>query len=225
MSRDEPYPRFPQLTLMPSSEHAAGLEAVREIFRREQDAHVTEDRSGIIRIVIGALPTDLLSTKIARLTFSANARWNPILAITAIEGSTEVVAARRKLNLLPSPPARLRVIDIILGPTGNNYPHLPPSLENVTLDQALDAVATTFKQLVIFGACKEPGGQGTISIEYTPLTECESRSQGMPCFVPEAKMGYPTPLELSPAPSLPPNTSNNGALRPPIGAPGAMLRG
>ena len=63
-------------------------------------------------------------------------------------------------------------------------------LENVTVDEALETVARTFRQLVIYGECTQPGGGGILSIYYTPLTGCVSDLQdGNPCFVPEARMG------------------------------------
>jgi hypothetical protein len=194
---EESYPRFPRLTLAPNPAHAAILEAVREMLRNERDAIATEDRSGIIRITIGVVPTALLNTRITRLTFEPIARWNPAVAIEAIENVSEVTAAMRRLNQqIP-----LYTINrIVTQPGDNRLPHLPPSLQNVTTDQALDAVARTFRQLVIYGECTQPNGQGILSIGYTPLTECDSHLQGNPCFVPKAKMGWPTPLELSPNP-------------------------
>lgn len=206
---ERPYPAFPQLSLAHSSANVPPLEAVRDMLRNQQDTAVTEDQSGLMRITLGAVPTALLKTRIARLTFTPIERWNPDPAIWAIEGAPEIKVAMRTLNLqLP----RLRVIDILLGPTGDEKsPHLPSTLEGVTMDQALDAVATSFRQLVIYGECRQPNGQGTISIYFTPLTECDSHPQGMPCFLPEAKMraahspAWPTPLELTPEPSLSPH--------------------
>jgi hypothetical protein len=209
---DSPYPRFPQLTLTPKSGRGTALDTVREILRNERDAVVNEDRSGMIRITIGSVPTALLGTRIARLELEPTARWNALSAILAIENTAEVRASMRKLNLR-GPGG---IIDIIVGPpTGDNrYRHLPSSLENVTLDQALDAVAGTFKQLVVYGECSQPDGRGTISIYLVPLTECDSHLQGDPCFVPEAKMGRPTPLELSPDPSLSPNPEDSAGSPP-----------
>lgn len=210
---ERPYPQFPHLSLAHNSGNVTPLEAVREILRNQQDTAVTEDRSGLMRITIGAVPAALLGTRIARLTFTPTERWNPYPAIWAIERAPEIKMAMRTLNLRLPP---LRTIDIILGPTGDNrYPHLPSALEGVTMDQALDAVATSFKQLVIYGECTQPNGGGTISIYFTPLTECDSHPQGMPCFLPEAKMraahspAWPTPLELTPEPSLSPHPAGS----------------
>ena len=186
-----PYPPFPQLTLAPSPTKAAPLEAVRAILRNQRDAVVTEDRLGMIRITLGVVPTALLNTKIARLAFDPLARWNPEPAISAIKNTSEVKDAMRTLNVqLP----RLRLINIILtGPGDNHFPHLPVSLENVTMDQALDAVARTFRQLVIYGICTQPDGQSVLSLFNTPLTECASYFQVYSCFVPPGREHSPFP--------------------------------
>ena len=209
---EESYPRLPRLTLAPNSVHATNLEAVQEVFRNDKDAIVTEDRSGMIRITIGAVPAALLNTRIARLTFEPLARWNSMNAIEAIENASEVTAAMGRLNLEV---ARLGFIERLVTPPGDNrLPHLPPSLQNVTMDEALDAVASVFRQLVTYGECTQPDNRGVLSVYNTPLAECDSHLQGNPCFVPEAKMGRPTPLELSPDPSLSPNPYAQPTLRP-----------
>jgi hypothetical protein len=219
---DRAYAPFPRLALAPSPANASPLKAVQTIFRGQRDVVVAADRSGMIMITIGDVPVALLSTKIARLTFDSDARWNPYPAIWAIERTSEVQGAMRRLNIRRLPV----LIDILITRSRDNrLPHLPASLENVTMDEALDVIARTFRQLVVYGVCTEQGGQSTMWIDYTPLTECDSRHLQTNCFTPEVKMGRPTPLELSPHPSLSPNPSNGGASSPPIGAPGAMVEG
>lgn len=193
---------FPRLTLAPANAQATSLDAVRAIFRYEREAAV-EDRAGIIKITLGVVPTDLLSTRIARLTLASQARWTPYNAIDTIQNAPEVQTAMRRLNIRF--PGGLRIVDIISGPTGDNrYPHLPSSLENVTMDQALDAVAKTFRGLVIYGVCMRPNGQSVFWISETPLTECPSHFQVYSCFDPPGSEHLPGPIELSPDPSQSP---------------------
>jgi|HubBroStandDraft_4_1064222.scaffolds.fasta_scaffold04805_3 hypothetical protein len=199
-SRDneDTFAPFPRLTLAPANAQAPSLDAVRTIFRYEREAAV-EDRAGIIKITLGVVPTDLLSTRIARLTLASEARWTPSDAIDTIQNAPEVQTAMRRLNVRF--PGGLRIIDIISGPTGDNrYPHLPSSLENVTMDQALDAVAKTFRDLVIYGVCTRPNGQSVFWISETPLTECPSHFQVYSCFDPPGSEHLPGPIELSPDP-------------------------
>ncbi len=216
-----PYPHFPYLTLADVSNHATGLVATRELLAARRDA-VVEDQSGVIKITLGDVPTALLGTKIARLALDPVARWNPAPAIQAIENAAEVKDAMRRLTVKPP---RFRVIDWILtGPGNERFPHLPQTLEDVTMDQALDAVARSFKQLVIYGECAQSNGQEAIWIYFVPLTECDSHLQGNPCFIPQTKMGLPTPLELSPDPSPSAKRWTSGGSQPPIGAPGPRVR-
>jgi hypothetical protein len=211
---------FPRLALAPSPANAPPLKAVQAILRDERDVVVAEDRLGMIRITLGKVPVALLSTRITRLTFDPDARWNPDPAIWAIERTSEIQAAMRRLNIQRLPV----LIDILLTRSRDNrLPHLPTSLENVTMDEALDLVARTFKQLVVYGVCTQRDGQSTLWIDSTPLTECDSHYQVF-CFMPATKMGRPTPLELSPDPSLSPNPRNSGGSQPPTGALSAMLQ-
>jgi len=193
---------FPRLTLAAPPSHATPLEAVRAMLRNEREAAVVQDRSGLIKITLGVLPTALLSTRIARLTFMPDARWNPYPAIEAIQNAPEVQTAMRRLNV--QFPGGLRIIDIILGPIGDNrYPHLPSSLENVTMDQALDAVAKTFRDLVVYGECTRPSGAAVFWIDETPLTECPSHFQVYSCFDPPGSERLRGPI-VSPDPSVSP---------------------
>jgi hypothetical protein len=45
-------------------------------------------------------------------------------------------------------------------------PHLPPLMTNVTVDDALDSVAQTFKGIVLYGACTQPDGKELFDINY-----------------------------------------------------------
>lgn len=213
ISRDRPWLPFPRLTLVPNPPGATSLEAVQAMFRSEPDTVVTKDRSGIIRIRVGAVPIALLSTRIARLTFRPEARWNSYPAIWNIRDASEVQAAMHRLNLqLPG-----GLVDILLTEPSENLPHLPPSLENVTMDQALDTVARTFRDLVIYGVCTQPNGQSVLWLDYTPLTECNNHLQlYSECFDPPGSKHPPAPAELSPHPSISPNPGNGERFQPVI---------
>lgn len=193
---------FPGLALAPATANATSLDAVRAILRNERGATV-EDRSGIMKITLGIVPTDLLNTRIARLPFASEARWTPYSAIETIRNAPEVQTAMQRLNIRFL--GGNGVVDIILGPSGDDrYPHLPSSLKNLTMDQALDAVAKTFRDLVVYGVCTRPNGQAIFWIDETPLTACPSHLQVYSCFDPPGSKHLPGPIELSPDPSRSP---------------------
>jgi hypothetical protein len=59
---------------------------------------VSEDRSGMIRVTIGQPTSALLQTMIHFLTLKPHERYNAQFAISAIENTTEVEVAERKLG-------------------------------------------------------------------------------------------------------------------------------
>ena len=103
---------------------------------------------------------ELLSTKIHVLTFTPRQRYNVQDAIWAIEQTKEVEGKVRELKLEYSPTVFTgRVLEPAAG-----LPHLPMSLRNVTMDEALDRVAQTFGELIIYGECVSGSGRRLFNI-------------------------------------------------------------
>ncbi len=50
---------------------------------------------------------------------------------------------------------------------------------NLTADEMLDSVATTFKGVVLYGECKQPNGSGLFKLDYIIrlLTEIRTKSR------------------------------------------------
>jgi hypothetical protein len=151
---------FPWLELVTPEKAKTGLAAIQDIFRKEEQVRVTEDRSGIHRISIGDVSYELLRTKIHVLTFTPSERYNVQEAISAVEGTKEVRSKMRELKL-QHPPTVFSggVVEPAAG-----LPHLPKSLKNVTMDEALDQVAQTFGQLISYGECVSGSGTRLCSI-------------------------------------------------------------
>lgn len=150
---DNNYPiPFPKISVHPPSKSSTGLAAVREIFQNDKNVSVMEGQPGIISIWIGKAPDAILQTKISLLTLKPIAQYNYSIAFVAIENSKEVRAAMLEHGLrVPS-----TLINDILVQPAKGLPHLPSTMTNVTMDQALDMVARTFRGVVIYGACTEP---------------------------------------------------------------------
>ncbi len=49
-----------------------------------------------------------------------------------------------------------RSYSFLLDPPLEGRPHLPPLIENVTMDDALNLVAKSFNAIVMYGACTNP---------------------------------------------------------------------
>lgn len=153
---------FPWLELVAPAKSKTGLTAIQDIFRKEKQVTVTEGRSGIYRISMGNVSYELLSTKIHVLTFTPRQRYNVQDAIWAIEQTKEVEGKVRELKLEYPPTVFTgRVLEPAAG-----LPHLPMSLRNVTMDEALDRVAQTFGELITYGECVNGNGTRLFSVDF-----------------------------------------------------------
>jgi hypothetical protein len=143
-------PAFPKVTLRQSANAAGGIVAAKDIFSNDPNVRVSgEIADKVVRVWIGKVPKALLDTKISIVRFQPLDQYNPARAIAVIEDTREVQRAMDKIDVheMPIPFERA----LVLPRTG--LPHLPPYLTNITLDQALDLVATTFSGVVIYGEC------------------------------------------------------------------------
>lgn len=153
---------LPTVNAQPAPQETVGITAVQQVFRDDPRVTVTQDRSGMFRIRLGAVSTALLQTRIDALGLDSIQQYEPLAALVAIRNSTEILAAERRLNL-GGPLSR---IDFIAGAPVNGAPHLPAVIQNVTLDEALDSLAKTFKGIVLYGACQQPDGKVLFRIDY-----------------------------------------------------------
>lgn len=150
---DDDYPiPFPKLVLHPPSTRFDGILAIRDIFRSSKGVRVATAEPRLVRIEIGSVPEVLLRTKIPSMVLKTAEQYDVQSAFRAIENTAEFQQALRKLGVRGIPrPYNLPVQSPVEG-----LPHLPPSLTNTTVDQALNAVARTFGVIVVFGYCNSP---------------------------------------------------------------------
>jgi hypothetical protein len=155
-------PQFPQIRMQAASKGKTGLAAVREIFAKDKQTAVASGANGIIRIRFGGQLSALLQTKIHHLHFKPLERYNIIEAEAAIEGTQEVKAAIQKLRLEQP----VIVISELVQEPMEGVPHLPEHIENMTVDQALDLLATTFGEVLLYEECIRPNGTRCFSINH-----------------------------------------------------------
>ena len=150
--KDDDYPiPFPRLSVQPPKD-ARALHGIEHIFRKDSSVTLAEKKSGVFDIVIGKVPDELLRTRITKLTLTLASQYDPYTAIRAIETTPEFHSAVTKLKLE-------RVTQVTNMPVRMPAPglqHLPSSIENVTVDEALDSVAKTFQVVVLYGYCEPP---------------------------------------------------------------------
>lgn len=58
------------------------------------------------------------------------------------------------------------VIDHLVSGPAEGAPHLPPLMQSVTVDDALNSVARTFEGIVLYGTCSQPDGKELFKIDY-----------------------------------------------------------
>jgi hypothetical protein len=154
---------FPAVVAIPAPGSTDSLDTIQHMFRENSDVVVTRAKRGLISVEIGYTANAVLKTKIHLMDFSPLQQFNPLLAIGAIENTKEMQGAMRMLGVHQI----LRVAAYALVPPANGWPHLPTSVPNLNADQLLDLVATTFKGIVVYGACTPPS---LIDIHFVQIT-------------------------------------------------------
>lgn len=160
---------FPEVKVQAPPKGTTGLAAIREIFKNDKHVKVSQDRSGMIRVWIGQPESALLQTRIGSVSFRVEEQYNGELAIESIEISMEVEAAMRRLGIEQLGAYYNGSINV--PEKGVPLPHLPASLKNVTMDEALDVIATTFGGIVIYKTCAEPSGKRLVSLDFVQVGE------------------------------------------------------
>jgi hypothetical protein len=110
----------------------------------------------MVRITIGSVSDAVLQMKISTLTLAPYAQYSPLSATDEIAIAADTYAKRRDLPFSLGP----YVIDHLVSGPVKRAPHLPAMIQNITIDEALDAVARTFKGIVTYGLCVQPNGKG-----------------------------------------------------------------
>lgn len=146
---DHPVP-FPFTRVDPAFGQSTGVAAIRSIFRRDKNVEVTEDAGGIIRIWIGVAPQGILKTRLSKLKLDSTAQYNPDVAFGSIIDTPEMDRAMHALRFANPPTLGGTIAEPLQG-----LPHLPPTLQAMTVEQALDEIAKTWagEGIVVYGAC------------------------------------------------------------------------
>jgi len=141
----------------PKNPSAPPLQVLREMFADDEGMEVTQDPDGTIRMVEKSVPQDLLNVRIAHLSFDDEKvkegppfSFSPPLVLNFITGAPEVEAFMKTHSIGFEP----RLINEPTQPK----PHISGQLNNVTLSQALDQMAKTFRGLWVYKEC--PGTKG-----------------------------------------------------------------
>jgi hypothetical protein len=131
------------------------LARVSYLFAESKKVTISRGRSGQLRIFVGEVSDELLRTKINLVSFEPTERYNAIDAIIAITQTKEIQAKLGELGVeqpVTFYPGYRQIPD-------RRAPHLPVSIKNVTMEEALDQVAETFGCVIIYAGWTEDGAR------------------------------------------------------------------
>lgn len=137
---------LPKLTASRPEPGLRGVAALASAFRDVPRVKVSES-NGVIRVRIGEVPHDLLDTRVLHLAIDRGDRYDFRTATMAIEGNAMVFRAMDALGY--STP--LAYADFIYGLPDRRRPHIPATIDDLSLDRALDMAAATFKGIHVYG--------------------------------------------------------------------------
>jgi hypothetical protein len=131
------------------------LARVSVLFAESNKINISRGRSGQLRIFVGDVSAELLATRIHRITLTPIERYNAADAIIAITQAKEIQSKLRRLNVQQPPGASPGLRQ----KADRRVRHLPASMKNLTLEEALDQVAETFGYPIIYAEWTEDGAR------------------------------------------------------------------
>lgn len=163
---------FPKFHSRPAATIDSPLAAVRSVFAGEPGVAVSERTPGLVGIRLGDIGAAdaLLKTTMPRVNLSPLAQWNDLDAIAAITGYRTIRDAEARQGLKGAG----GLSDHLVQGPDHDVAHLPPTLHDLTMDEALDRVATTFGGIVIFATCRKDDWRGYV-VEFVPVRDWDDR--------------------------------------------------
>ncbi len=152
---------FPKITAQAAEPGTMGLAAIESVFRGDNRVLV-KARAGMVDITVGDLPRGILETRIHFVRFERIEQYNPTMAINAIESTVEVKLAMRQGGYeFP-----VVISDMLVVTPEEGRPHLPRSLRELTVEQALDLIAKTFGGIPTYGVCGQSGTRRLVYLGF-----------------------------------------------------------
>ena len=163
--KDLNYPEYPEIPALCVAPRNAGspLQTVRTMFGDAPSIHVSQDANGIIRMVGKGTPTDILKVKITHLSFdqgqggigSANAGLGIIKA--SPEFQLFLKSRNSKWPFEGGPISILADKNGSVTPTPSYVPHISGSIDDISIEAAMDRILKTFPGLWVYENCPGSG--------------------------------------------------------------------
>jgi hypothetical protein len=134
---------------------------LRAMLAHDKKFRVATDPDEVITVCESGVPQDVLGIGLKRVELSETERFNPDQAMDAVFDAPEVKAYFRAHNIT-------RPIDIggfISGPNPDR-PHLEPSIENMTVLNALKHILAVFPHTALYNESIDPRGRRVVSVGF-----------------------------------------------------------
>jgi hypothetical protein len=140
------------------------LDVLRDMFSGDSKMQVSQDPSGIVRIVQKDVPTDILDVKIHHIVFPPRTSdpyqpSEPDRSLLVILSSPEVLSFEKGYDIVP-PGFRLD------GIVRSDLPSVTGELNDVTLSQALDYVLKTLPGYWMYENCTTEDGRRAVNFRF-----------------------------------------------------------
>lgn len=155
---------FPSTKVQSAKNHNSDVAKVRESFMDNRNVTVNEEQPGIVAIRIGKVQAKILQIRLRSVKLEPLEQYNATEAIGAIENSKEFQDAARSLEINP-----VWSYSALATPPAEELPHLPATITDMTVNDALDLIAKTFKGIVLYGECADGTRKRSIWIDFAPI--------------------------------------------------------
>jgi hypothetical protein len=162
----QPLPNLPQMLTPSEPKFKPALIVLREIFA-DSVIRVSQGEDGMIRMVDGNVPQELLNVKISEVSFK-NA-YDPLSAQALILASVEVRTFLKDHHVtsgLDSGRFQGELRRLYIEPQPG-YPQISEDLKNVTVRQAMNRLLSTFPGFWVYQTCSSENGR-RVGFDYFP---------------------------------------------------------
>jgi hypothetical protein len=145
---------FPQFSQLGQKANNSIPTMLSEMLPSDHSFRVTQDPNGLIRVIEPDVAADFLKLRISHIAFE-DSKHRPLFhanhAMSAVLSTPEVVAFIRSNDIQRLPLLESAGGDLPL----SNSPHIGGTLDNVTVQEALDRILQTFPGVWLYEDCPQ----------------------------------------------------------------------
>jgi len=146
----ESFPQFPQVD---EKSGDSTLATLRAMLSSNRGPRVTQDSNGTIRVVEPDVPTDLLKVRMSHITFD-DGIYSASDALLLVVMNAPEVGAFFQDNPIAGP-LPVTIVSGGIGKPPSGSPHISGTLENVTVEDALDRILLSFPGIWLYENCPQ----------------------------------------------------------------------